>query len=134
MDFVSAAAANVALRPRPKRRPINANSRLVNGLIFEIGDGGRESTVGRHVGISKELQPQPKRNGFGKGFILENAVANDLAIDVDEHFVFARAQNVDAREFRLLMKLFGTKLNRVAVSKTLRLGERRFEIHLFEQL
>src|SRR5438874_9247434 len=101
MALVPAPVAAVTLRPRPKRGLINANSRLVKGLIFEVGDGGWEPTICRHVGVPKNFQPQPIWNGFSKCPILENAVTNDLASDVDEHLVFTRSQNVDPRALGL---------------------------------
>src|SRR5689334_2528672 len=118
MALLSAANDEAA---RPKMR------RLLSDFIFEVGDGGRETTIGRHVWVADEAEPQAKRKRFRKCLVLKDAVADDLTRYLYQNLVLAGAQHVDLGYLSLLMKLFGAKLHRLPVPQTLRPGQRRFE-------
>ena len=35
----------------------NMNNKLLSNFIFEVGDGRRKTSVGRHIGIANETEP-----------------------------------------------------------------------------
>src|SRR6266705_6358632 len=88
--------------------------RLIADFIFEVADSGGETTVGSHVGVAEQTETQLEVECFGKHLFLKDPGADDLTGDGDEHFVLARRQNVYLRNLRLLMKLLGAELNRLA--------------------
>src|ERR1035437_9791431 len=88
--------------------------RLIGDFIFEVADSGGETTVGSHVGVADQTETQLEVEGFGEHLLLEDPGADDLAGDGDEYFVFARGEDVNLRNLRFLMKLFGAELNRLA--------------------
>src|SRR2546428_11510288 len=87
---------------------------LIVDFIFEVADSGRKATVGSHIGIANEAQTQFEVERLVENFLLKDPGANYLAIHRDEHLVFARGENVNLSNLRLLMKLFGTKLHGLA--------------------
>lgn len=105
---------------------------LASGFIFEVFDGSREAAVFDHVGIALELELQREGQGFGERFVLEDAAANELSVDLREHGVRSRFQNVDARDLRFLMHLLGLELGVLRRSERLRLLVSRFQEHLLQ--
>src|SRR6266487_4624924 len=69
--------------------------RLIADFIFEVADSGGETTVGSHVGVAEQTETQLEVEGFGEHLFLEDPGADNLARDGDEHFVFARGENVN---------------------------------------
>src|SRR6266480_5705584 len=118
MALLSAANDETA---KPRRR------RLLSDFIFEVGDGGWETTIGRHVGVANEAEPEPEGECFGERFVLKDAVADDLPCHFHENFVLAGAEQVNLSYLSLLMKLFGAKFHEFPVPHTLGFGQRRFE-------
>src|SRR5438445_2616484 len=107
--------------------------RLLSDFIFEVGDGSWETTIGRHVGVANEAEPEPKGEGFGERFVLEDSVADDLSRYFYQNFVLTGAEHVNLGYLSLLMKLFGAKFHEFPVPHTLGFGQRRFEKGLFQQ-
>src|SRR6266487_3860900 len=108
--------------------------RLIADFIFEVADSGGETTVGSHVGVAEQAEAQLEVERFGEHLFLKNPGADDLTRDGDEHFVFARRQNVYFRNLRFLVKLLRTELNRLARSMVLGFLQRGFEKHLPQQI
>jgi hypothetical protein len=65
---------------------------------------------------------------------LKNAAADDLAGDSGQHLVVTRCQNVNAGNLGFLVQLFGAKFDHLFDALILRLGQRGFEEHQFEQV
>src|SRR6185437_4158360 len=108
--------------------------RLIADFIFEVADSGRKTTVGGHVWVAEQTETQFEVEGFGEHLFLEDPGADNLTRDGDEHFIFARRENVNFRNLRFLMKLLRSKLNCLARSVVLSLLQRRFEKHLPQQI
>ena len=68
--------------------------------------------------------------GFVERLLLKNAGADDLAGHGGKHFVFARSENIYFRNLRFLVKLLGSKLNRLARALVLHFLQRGFQEHL----
>jgi hypothetical protein len=66
------------------------------------------------LGLRMQTETQFEVERLVEGLLLKDAGANDLAGNGGEHFVFARGENVDLGDLRLLVKLLGAELNRLA--------------------
>ena len=84
------------------------------------------------LGLRWSLSFSVKGKRLGERLVLEDAAANELAVDLRQHGVRARFQNVDARDFRLLMNLLGLELSVLGRAKRLRLLVRRLQEHLLQ--
>src|ERR1035438_5622231 len=111
-----------------------SNNRLVIDFIFEVAHGGGEASVQGHVGVANQAQPERERKRLGERLVLKDAAANDLAGDGGQHLVVARRQNVNAGNLGFLVQLLGTKLGHLFDALILRLRQRGFEEHQFEQI
>src|SRR6266540_4044277 len=107
---------------------------LIVDFIFEVADSGRKTTVGSHVGIADETQTQFEVERLVEHFLLKDSGANHLAINRDKHLVFARGENVNLRNLRLLMKLLRAEFNRFARAMFLGFLQSRLQEHLPQQL
>src|SRR6204780_4838330 len=105
------------------------DNRLTIDFIFEVAHGGWEASVQRHVGVADEAQPERERKRLGERLVLENAAADYLAGDSGQHFVVTRGENLNLSNLNFLVKLFGTKLDRLFSFFILRLGQRGFQKH-----
>jgi hypothetical protein len=65
---------------------------------------------------------------------LKDAAADDLAGDGGEHLVVASGQNVYLANLGFLVQLFGAKFDHLLDALILRLRQRGFEEHQFEQI
>src|SRR5208282_2114117 len=110
------------------------NKGLTVDFIFEVSYCGWEASVQRHVGVADEAQPERERKRLGESLVLKDAAADDLAGDGGQHLVVTRGENVNLANFSLLVELLGTKFNGLADAFILRLVERRFKKHQFEQV
>src|ERR1035437_6388744 len=108
--------------------------RLIGDFIFEVADSAGETTVGSHVGVAEQTETQLEVEGFGEHLLLEDPGADNLTRDGDEHFVFARGKNVNLGNLRLLVKLLGAELNRLARPMVLGFLQRGLEKHLPQQV
>src|ERR1700681_4209881 len=86
--------------------------RLIDDFIFEVADSGGKPSVGSHVGVAEQTEIQLEVESLRVHLFLKDAGANHLARDGNEHLVFAGGQNVDLRNLRLLVKLFGVEFGR----------------------
>src|SRR5690242_4420398 len=87
---------------------------LIVDFIFEVADSGWKTTVGGHIGIADEAETQFEVERLVEHFLLKDSGANHLAVHRDEHLVFARGENVNLRNLRLLVELLRAELNRLA--------------------
>src|ERR1017187_8195659 len=111
-----------------------SSMRLTIDFIFEVAHGGGETSIQGHVGVADKAQPERERKRLGERPVLKYAAADDLAGDTGQHLVFARGQDVNAANLGFLMQLLGAKFNRLTDAFVLRLAQRRFEEHQFEQV
>src|SRR5213596_3288739 len=102
--MASGGSANAAVAANKRR--------LIADFIFEVANSGGETTVGSHVGVAEQAEAQLEVERFGEHLFLKDPSADDLTRDSDEHFVFARGENVNFGNHRFLMKLLRTELNR----------------------
>src|SRR5580693_7250473 len=107
---------------------------LAVDFIFEVAHSGGETSVQGHVGVAQEAEPERERKRLGERLVLENAATDDLAGDGGEHLVVARGENIDLADFGFLVQLLGAELDGLLDFLVLRLAERRFEEHQFEQI
>ena len=85
-------------------------------------------------GLRMQTETQFEVERLGERLLLKDAGADHLAEDGDEHFVFARGENVDLRNLRFLVKLLGAKLDAFARAMVLGLLQRGLEKHLPQQI
>src|ERR1700690_2533809 len=107
---------------------------LAIDFIFEVSYCGWEASVQGHVGVANEAEPERERKRLGERLVLENAAADDLAGDSGQHLVVTRGENFNLSNLNFLVKLFGTKFDRLFSFFILRLCQRRFQKHQFEQV
>src|SRR6266446_5334033 len=88
--------------------------KLIRDFIFEVANSGRKTTVGGHVWVANQTETQFEVECLVERLLLKDAGPDHLAGDCRQHFVLARGENVYSRNLRLLMKLFGAKLNSFA--------------------
>src|SRR5208283_5462734 len=107
---------------------------LVVDFIFEVAHGGGEASVQGHVGVADEAEPERERKRLGERLVLKDAAADDLAGDGGEHLVVASRQNVYLANLGFLVQLLGAKFDHLFDALILRLCQRGFEEHQFEQV
>jgi hypothetical protein len=88
---------------------------LVSRFIFEVFDGGRETSVFDHVWVAAHFEFQHERHRFAECTLLKNAAADELAGDLREHRIGARFDELDFRDFGFLMELLCFELWLVSV-------------------
>ena len=101
-------------------------------LEFPYSEG--EATVDGQVGVTEEGELRSELGGFGKRFAIEEADADELAGDFDEHLVIAGLEHVEPEYLHLLVDLFGLQLVGLLALDGLRLIQGIGQEHLFEQL
>ncbi len=82
--------------------------------MFEVADGGGEATVGGHVRVVEQTEPQLEIERLGERLFLKDAGADHLAGDRHQDFVLPCGKDFNLRDLRLLVKLLGAELDRLA--------------------
>src|SRR5438876_9420227 len=111
-----------------------ASMKLRSDFILEVADGGGETAVGGHVRVAEQAEAQLEIERRREPFCLKDAGANNLAEDRHQDFVLPCGKDFDFRDLRFLVKLLGSKLDRLASAMVLRLLQGTLEEHLSQQV
>src|SRR5919108_5382237 len=117
------------------RATVAANMRtLIGDFIFEVADSGGEAAVGGHVRVAEQAKPQFEIERLGERFLLKDAGADNLAGDCHQDFVLPGGKDINLRNLRFLVELFGAELDRLAGAMVLSLLQCRLQEHLPQQI
>src|SRR6266545_1910391 len=94
-----------------------ASMKLRSDFMFEVADGGGEATVGGHVRVVEQTEPQLEIERLGERLFLKDAGADHLAGDRHQDFVLPCGKDFNLRDLRLLVKLLGLSDQVVAVER-----------------
>src|SRR5438067_12097599 len=120
----ASASATVALR----------RMRLRSDFILEVADCGGEATVGGHVRVAEQTEPQLEIERLGECLFLKDAGADNLAGDRHQNFVLPCGKDFNLRNFRSLSELLGAKLDRLAGAMVLGFLQYQPQEHLPRQI
>src|SRR5665213_1054755 len=112
-----------------KPSQIKARSLMLN-FILEIGYGGWESPVQRHVGITLQFEGEFERNRLRECLSVKYTIANKLAAHLGKNKIVTSLQNVYAAHLGFLVKLLCFELGCLGVTLRAGLLKRLFQKHL----
>src|SRR6266545_3688535 len=118
------ASAKVAVR----------SMRLRSDFILEVADCGGEATVGGHVRVAEQTEPQLEIERLGEGLFLKDAGADNLPGDRHQDFVLTCGKDFNLRNLRFLVKLLGAKLDCLARAMVLGLLQGGLKEYLSQQI